>query len=165
MIVTLWMDDAAAARLDGLRRRYFPAERNVLAAHLTLFHALPGERSAEVGREVRRLCGERGPLKLRASGLISLGKGVAVRVEGAGLKGVRRELAERFEGVLTAQDRGGFRPHVTIQNKVAPERARGLLAELRDGWESFEVGGEGLEVWRYDGGPWEAVARYAFAGR
>ena len=164
MIVTLWMDDAAAARLDALRRRHFPTERNVLRAHLTLFHALPGKRAAEVLDEVERVCGETGVLGLRASELISLGKGLAVRVEGAELKGMRRELAEAFAGELTRQDAGGFRPHVTIQNKVTPERAKATLSALRGSWEDFAFRGEGLEVWRYDGGPWEAAARYRFTG-
>ena len=164
LIVTLWMEDAAAERLDALRRRHFPAARNVLRAHLTLFHALPGERAAEVLGEVGRVCGDTEVLRLRASGLMPLGKGVAVRVEGPGLSRVRRELARAFAGELTRQDAGGFRPHVTIQNKVTPERARATLAGLRALWEEFAFGGEGLEVWRYDGGPWEAAARYRFTG-
>ena len=168
LIVTLWMEEAAAERLDAMRRRHFPAERNVLRAHLTLFHALPGGRLGEVLEEVERVCGETGPLGLRAAGLMSLGKGVAVRVEeegdGAGLKGVRARLAEAFAGGLTRQDAGGFRPHVTIQNKVTPERARATLSVLRGKWEGFVFRGEGLEVWRYDGGPWEAAARYRFTG-
>ena len=32
--------------------------------------------------------------------------------------------------MLTAQDRQGFRAHVTIQNKVTPEVARSTLAAL-----------------------------------
>src|SRR6476469_7699644 len=44
LIVTLLLDDAAQQRFDALRTAHFPAERNHLAAHVTLFHALPGEQ-------------------------------------------------------------------------------------------------------------------------
>ena len=46
LIVTLKLDAASFARLDGLRRTHFPAAINRLSAHLTLFHHLPGERLA-----------------------------------------------------------------------------------------------------------------------
>ncbi|MBJ7451959.1 MAG: 2'-5' RNA ligase family protein, partial [Blastococcus sp.] len=44
LIVTLLLDDAAQGRFDRLRDQHFPSERNFLAAHVTLFHALPGEQ-------------------------------------------------------------------------------------------------------------------------
>ena len=39
LIVTLLLEDAAQERFDRLRAAHFPAERNHLAAHVTLFHA------------------------------------------------------------------------------------------------------------------------------
>ncbi len=172
LVVSLWMDDAAWARLDTMRRDHFPAERNVLPAHLTLFHALPAERLAEVDAALRDVCGSRGALPLEAAGPMRLGKGVAVRVEGNGLAKVRTELAERFVGAfgeeMTGQDRGGsrgkFRGHVTVQNKVTPGEAAALYGRLRAGWEPFPVTGEGLALWRYRGGPWELVKRHRFGG-
>jgi hypothetical protein len=41
-VVTLLLDDGAQRRFDRLREAYFPPERNHVAAHVTLFHALPG---------------------------------------------------------------------------------------------------------------------------
>ena len=38
------------AWLEGLRRRHYPAERNRVPAHLTIFHALPP--SAEVRNSI-----------------------------------------------------------------------------------------------------------------
>jgi hypothetical protein len=55
LIVTLLLDDAAQARFDRLRAAHFPSARNHLAAHVTLFHALPGELLTEV----RDACGRR----------------------------------------------------------------------------------------------------------
>ena len=44
LIVTLLLEEAAQQRFDRLREQHFPPERNHLAAHVTLFHALPGEQ-------------------------------------------------------------------------------------------------------------------------
>ena len=41
LIVTALMGDADFAYFDGLRRHHYPSDRNVLRAHLTLFHHLP----------------------------------------------------------------------------------------------------------------------------
>ena len=55
---------------------------------------------------------------------MDLGGGVAFRVVSPDLDRIREELADDFHGLLGAQDCGGWRPHVTIQNKVAPKEAR-----------------------------------------
>lgn len=47
LIVTLALDEQAQARFDALRSRHFPPDRNVLDAHVTLFHALPGEQEGD----------------------------------------------------------------------------------------------------------------------
>jgi hypothetical protein len=39
-ILTAELDPASFAWLDWLRREHFPPERNLLPAHLTLFHRL-----------------------------------------------------------------------------------------------------------------------------
>ena len=46
LIVTLLVDDDAQQHFDALRSEHFPAERNYLRAHVTLFHALPGGRGS-----------------------------------------------------------------------------------------------------------------------
>ena len=77
---------------------------------------------------------------------------------------MRTELKARFEPWLVAQDRAPFRPHITIQNKADPDEARRLLEQLEREFEPFDILAEGLLVWRYRGGPWEAVARLPFRG-
>ena len=42
LVVTLLLEPSAQERFDRVRAAHFPAERNHLAAHVTLFHALPG---------------------------------------------------------------------------------------------------------------------------
>ena len=50
LIVSALLDPDSFAWLDGLRRAHFPAERNLLDAHLTLFHALPPSLEPELRR-------------------------------------------------------------------------------------------------------------------
>ena len=44
LIVTLELNPALHAELTRCRTRLFPPERNYLDAHVTLFHALPGDQ-------------------------------------------------------------------------------------------------------------------------
>ena len=163
IIVSALFGDADFAYLEGLRRAHFPPERNQLSAHLTLFHHLPP--SAE--RELRaRLAEEaRGPPPgAELAGLMNLGRGVALRVVSPALDAIRARLAADFTGMLTAQDAGGWRPHVTIQNKVAPADARALLAELGAAFRPRPLRIAGLAAYWYRGGPWEEITRYPFRG-
>jgi 2'-5' RNA ligase len=162
LIVTVTMDAASASLFEALRRRHFPRERNHIPAHLTLFHALPGEHADAVAADLAAACATQPPFGLAVTGLTSLGRGVAYRLESADLAALRRRLAERWQPWLTAQDRQSHRPHVTVQNKVAPERAKALLAELAAGFVPFTVEAEGLLLWRYRGGPWDRVREFAF---
>ena len=159
LILTLSLDPASFARLDALRREHFPPERNQLDAHLTLFHALPGETLEEIRANLAVLAGGTPPMPLRFTGLRSLGRGTAVVVESPPLLALRAMLVSAWHSRLTPQDRQGFRPHVTIQNFVAPDAARALVAQ---GLDSFEGTGTGMALWHYRGGPWEAVEEFAF---
>ena len=94
----------------------------------------------------------------------SIGRGVAFRIESAGLADIRAHIADRFELMLTPQDRSGWRPHITVQNKVAHEAARALLAELSHGFVPRPLALAGLAAWWYRGGPWEAIGAWRFAG-
>jgi hypothetical protein len=95
---------------------------------------------------------------------MDLGGGVAFRIVSTDLDRMRRELAEDFHGLLGAQDSGGWRPHVTIQNKVAPREARALFAELQSDFRPRSLAISGLGLHRYLGGPWEKLAIVAFRG-
>ena len=163
LVVTLALDDQAQARFDALRRSHFPPERNHLSAHVTLFHALPGEQEPVV-RQALREQAARPPFPVRVTGPRSLGRGVAYALDSQELQRVRAALADRFQGHLTAQDRQPHRPHVTVQNKVAPEQARALLQELASGFVPYDVTARGLALWRYLGPAWEPLALQAFSG-
>ncbi|MGH3147952.1 MAG: 2'-5' RNA ligase family protein [Rubrobacter sp.] len=151
-----------AGEVRSPARAPLPPERNFLHAHLTLFHKLPGERKAEVSADLQEVCRDQRPLTLTATDLRSLGRGVAYELSSPELVALRRELAAKWEAWLGAQDRQGFKPHVTVQNKVSPERARVLREQLLATFSPFEVEGVGLSLWRYLGGPWEPVETYPF---
>ena len=163
LIVTAVLDDAAFDWFDDLRRTHFPAGRNQVPAHLTLFHALPGEREADVLDALNTAAARYPPPRLDVRGPWSLGRGVAYRLASSDLERLRADLAEQFAPWLTAQDRARFRPHITIQNKADPEDARRLLERLQLEFEAFDIQAEGLGLWRYLGGPWQPVATLPFS--
>jgi len=66
--------------------------------------------------------------------------------------------------MLSAQDAGGWRPHVTIQNKVPPKIARALLDALERTFQARPLRIVALSIHRYLGGPWEKLASYPFRG-
>lgn len=161
LILTLGLDAVSFERLDTLRRMHFPPERNWLSAHLTLFHKLPGESVEEITADLRAAA-DRAPIALTVEAPMLLARGVAFRVQAPELIALRAELAERWSAWLTPQDRQPLRPHVTVQNKVKPEAAKSLHAELSVGFEAWSGAGEALLLWRYLGGPWERVERFSF---
>lgn len=161
-MVTLAVDEATQLRWDDLRSRHFPADRLVVGAHVTLFHALPSERLDATLDTVREIAAATHPFAITEEQPYSLGRGVALRVTSAVLAGVHAELASRWAPWLTRQDSQPFRPHVTVQNKVAPEVARATQAELSASLTGWSGTGAGIALWRYEGGPWSAVDTVPF---
>ena len=151
------------ARLDALRRTHFPPERNILSAHLTMFHALPPSALDDARRQLAHHASG-GPPRALLAGLMNLGSGVAFRVVSDELDAIRADLADHFHGALTAQDAHGWRPHVTIQNKVGSSVARALMIELERDFKARPLGIAALSLHRYLGGPWDRVGRYPFRG-
>jgi hypothetical protein len=149
------------AWLNGLRREHFPPARNQLDAHLTLFHHLPPSAEFELTSRLSELAKCAPPLAL-ASDLINRGRGVAIRIRSPGLEAMREELADAFASVLTPQDAAGWRPHVTIQNKVEPAKARALHASLTSTFRPRPIRITALAAWWYRGGPWETLSRHTF---
>lgn len=164
LILTLALDGEAFARFDALRREHFPPERNVVPAHVTLFHHLPGEERAPIGSLLDLLCRRQKPMTVEATGLSFMGRGVGFALESPALQALRRELASEWSHWLTPQDSQRYHPHVTIQNKADPKHAKALHQRLSAGFGPFSFRGEGLILWRYLGGPWERVRLFRFTG-
>ena len=178
LIVTALFGAEDAAMLGGLRRAHFPPERNHLEAHVTLFHALPPAIEDELRALLARLAGDTAPLSARLDGVMNLGRGTALRVTSPAMLDLRARVADRFLGMLSAQDSHPPRLHITIQNKVAPAEARALQRSLAGaraeagpvtgqgagGWAGRNFAFPGLALFRYRGGPWEPVRRFPFRG-
>jgi hypothetical protein len=164
LILTAEIGAEDVAWLDRLRRAHYPGERNRLPAHLTMFHALPPSAEGEARSRLSHF-GDLPPPSAMIAGLMDLGGGVAFRIVSPDLDRIRNEWAHVLRGLLGPQDSGGWRPHVTIQNKVAPKVARALLAELERDFRPRPLMISGLGLHRYLEGPWEKLAIYSFRGR
>ena len=163
LILTARMDAKAQAYFDSLRTQHFPRERNFLRGHVTLFHALPGAEQDALNARIEQLAGGQNVMSGHTSGLRSLGRGVAFVVQSEDLKRLRAELAEDWKDRLNSQDRQRWQPHITVQNKVAPETARHLLQQLQREFAPARIAFEGLDLWHYEGGPWELARSYEFS--
>lgn len=164
LIVTLSLDDGAQAHFDALRRAHFPADRLVVGAHVTLFHAIPPDEEGALSAMLAATARHTPPLDVRVSGVRFLGRGVAFTLDCPPLLPLRAILRQALHERLTPQDRHAWSPHVTVQNKVAPETARALAASLAAGFSPMTITGTGLALWRYRGGPWEQTRSFAFTG-
>ncbi len=162
LILTARLNAASFDFFDALRRKYFPPERNFLAAHITLFHHLPGEEISRIETDLREICANHQALAASFPTLRFLGKGTAAEIEAAELSQIRSTLAGQWNGWLTAQDKQKFKPHITIQNKVAPDEARRLYEALRSDWQVKTGTFVGLDLWHYRGGPWELANEFLF---
>lgn len=129
-----------------------------------MFHNLPGAEERAILGSLGDAAAARAPFTVRVAGLMKLGRGTAFRIESKALLALRAGLATAFEGWLTRQDREKFRPHVTVQNKVAPHEAQALFDHLSRSFRPFDAWAEGLQLWRYEGGPWSPIAAVAFQG-
>lgn len=161
LIITLALDEKSFAFSNGLRQAHFPPERNFLQAHLTLFHHLPAEEPA-ILETIQRTAAQYSTLSLAVTNTAFIGNGVAYKIESQALLQLHGSLQTAWRQWLTPQDKQRLWPHVTVQNKVPAAAARALYEQLTNTFTPFTAYGTGLNVWSYQGGPWEAVAHYAF---
>lgn len=165
IIMTASLCAADQAWANALRRAHYPPERNVLDAHVTLFHHLPGAYGAEVVARAKALAAEFAAPDARLSEVMNLGRGVAYRIHSSGLLAIRDMMAEGLHGLLTAQDQGQPRLHITVQNKVEPAAAKALLHQLSAEFLPRPIAITGLALHRYMGGPWEPIGDWRFRGK
>ena len=158
LILTVRMDDESQAFFNSQRKNYFPPERNVLDAHLMLFHQLPDEQFTYDNLAAVRF----EPFNLQVTSLMNLGAGVDYRIESPEISSLQKNLRSQFLEVLIPQDLHGFRPHITIMNKSTPEKARALITELSAGFQPFSIQATGLDLWTYLNGPWQHERTYLF---
>jgi hypothetical protein len=163
IIVTAELNRPDQNWAQALRRAHYPPERNQVPAHISLFHHLPPSLEQEV-RGILADAVKTPKLAARIEGVRSLGRGVAIEIACPALLDIRAIMADRFAHHLIPQDRHPSRPHITIQNKVAPDVAAATFAALKDGVVPRATTIAALSCWHYDDGPWLPIARYAFRG-
>lgn len=169
-IVTLLTDRAHHQRTTEMRDKYFPKRLNKLAAHLTLFHALPGSKlESQILPVIQDVASRTERFQLHAARPFTLKKGIAISVpkhQGAQQAlDVHRMLQQpwREAGFLSDQDNGGCRIHYTIMNKVDDEaEVQKAFDEVQNEWKGSWGTVEGLGLYRYDRGFWKWVRRFDF---
>lgn len=165
IIMTAQMGKADFVWANGLRQCHFPPDRNLVSAHITLFHHLPPQALDEIRSAVIAATGSLPKPPAKLDGLIHLGRGVAYRLHAPELLALRMELADRFAGLLVAQDQQTPRLHITVQNKVPAREARRLFEELSAGFEPRPFALHGIGLHYYDDGPWQDIGAWPFRGR
>lgn len=151
LILTVRLDETSQQFFNEMRIKHFPPERNLLDAHLTLFHQLPDtDETLEIITNSNRDF-----FKMQVTKLINLGAGVAYKIDSQELESLRQNLKKAFNDQLIPQDQHGFRGHITIQNKTTPDEAKSLIAQLSEQFKPFDITAIGLDLWEYLGGPWK----------
>jgi hypothetical protein len=164
LIVTAELPPDLRSWTEQLRRAHYPAHRNRVPAHVTLFHALPPSCEEELRDALADVSRQHAPVSARLEGSMALGRGTALAIVSPTMLTLRAGLARRFERLLTPQDAHEPRLHVTVQNKVSANGAKRLQAELSRTVEPRDFRFPGLALHRYRDGPWEAVRRWSFRG-
>lgn len=164
-IVTAELPPDLLSWADGLRRAHFPPERNHLKAHVTLFHALAPSLREELPAVLADVARREACPAAELTGLMDLGRGTALALSSPGMLQIRADIADRFHGLLTAQDQHQPRLHVTIQNKVTVDAARALQAEMAASLRPRSFRFTGLSLHRYCNPHWEAVGIWPFRGK
>lgn len=165
LIITATLPPDVQAWADRLRKAHYPPERNQLAAHVTLFHALPPSLLAEARTVLAALAGEVAPIAAQIDGVMDLTTGTAFAIHSPAMLNLRAHLADLFHGMLSAQDQGVPRLHVTVQNKVLRAASIALQQQLAADFAPRSFAFAGLELHHYRGGPWEAAGRWTFRGK
>ena len=162
LVLTLEMDGESFAAFDELRRRHYASERNLVPAHLTLFHRLPGDRSREIKALLKQTATSQRPIAIPAGEPKATERGVAIFFHSPQLNALRDDLARDWWPWLTDQDQAGFRPHVTVQTTLSDAEARQTVQLIRTSFRRPRVKGIGLHLWRYREGPWEHEQLFRF---
>jgi len=165
LIVTAELPAALQAMADGLRRAYYPAERNKVPAHVTLFHALPPFVEGEARSVLAALAADTPPPEALLAAVMDLCTRTALRIESSAMLDLHGLMAERFHGLLSRQDQYVPRLHVTVQNKVLRADAKALQSSLAFDFRHQPFAFAGLALHRYKVGLWEPAGRWAFRGR
>lgn len=161
LIITLALDTVSTAFFDALRKLYFPATINYIHAHLTLFHHLPANEPVILD-DLQNWSITNIPFTLQITEVKSIGKGVAYKIDSPVLLQLHQTMQAKWQEWLTPQDKQKLWPHITVQNKVSPEKAKETLQILQASFQPFPATAVGFQLWAYQGGPWQFLKNYPF---
>ncbi len=163
LILTAAFDDNSQRYFNEKRKQYFPPHINYIDAHLTLFHQLPMDES-RVSAALQAACATQKPVPLFITAPVSIGKGVAYKVESKELAAIHKMLVQEWSSFLIPQDKQKLYPHVTVQNKVTPAESQRLLKVLQEEFVPFTAYATALVLWKYLNGPWQWYQTIPFCG-
>lgn len=162
-VLTLEIDGGSFSLFDGLRRTFYPPERNVVPAHVTIFHRLPGERGREIKALLAIVAGSRSAFSVDVGEVKATERGVAVFLGSRELHALREDLVREWQPWLTDLDRRGFQPHVTIAGDLTRGEARHVVESVAAAVRPRRrVQAVGLHLWRYLDGPWRSERLFRF---
>jgi 2'-5' RNA ligase len=152
LILIVLIDEKSQSYFDNLREKHFPTEINYLKAHLTLFHNLPQEHL--IYKTLEEMCKGHAQFDLQVTGIVSIGNGVAFKIESQELQKIHATLQKDFDSCTIPQDRQKLWPHITVQNKVSVEQVKVLKALLEQDFKPMTIQAKGFVLWEYLHGPW-----------
>lgn len=130
-VLTLLTSPELHKSMNLLRNVYFPVKLNRVAAHLTLFHALPESYlESEILPAIEHVAQQTAPYRIRAASAFRLSKGVGIKVDddidhandskqGRNMtRQIHAQLRKQWSSWLSEQDSSPVRLHYTVMNKV-----------------------------------------------
>lgn len=158
LVATFCITPSAQSYFNQLRKLHFPAERNYLNAHLTLFHALPDK--PWIFKDLQKLSDNQQPFDATVQSIMSPGGGTAFKIISPELPSLHQKLQRIWFEHMTNQDREKRNFHITVQNKVEPAEAKKLQTDLAQNFQPLTFTVDGILLWRYHNGPWEYLTKF-----
>jgi hypothetical protein len=158
-ILTAKVDKNSQNLLNHLRAEYFPAHRNFLDAHLTLFSHYPVFDLSNP--YFSHLLPEK-KMSVSFEQVFYTGMGFAVEVKSPELEVLRSQMLSLLRPAAPGVESSTNKLHVTIQSEVDPRRAINSFEAFSKTWAPVLGEIEGIEVWRPLSGPWGFVGGYRF---
>ncbi|ORY68986.1 uncharacterized protein BCR38DRAFT_482464 [Pseudomassariella vexata] len=163
-VLTLKTDPELQTAMSALRTKYFPPKLLKVNAHVSLFHALPGSMLPKMKSDISSLASRTTLFHIKAGKPFRMARGVGISVDGLEPAAhIHKDLQELWRETLSIQDRGKFRGHYTIMNKVTEaEEVDACLAEVKNNFHGCSGTVTGLSLWKYDRGWWVSKEDFGF---
>ena len=168
LIVTAQLPREIFLWANRLREEFYPAHRDRVPAHVTLFRTLPPSAEQEIRIDLAAMARQASSVAGRdgVSATISRAKArsesLFLLVDSPRLDDVRADLAERFYGLLPAQDQHRAELHITLCNGLKVKETKALEQNFNADFPIRQFRFEGLALHRYRAGHWESLALFRF---